>query len=164
MALWVAVVAVGNVRFLNHQGKILSYIESSYQSSEDGIVYYDFSAKEVTFKDTYPSDVFTWYALNTLSRSHGQEKLLQVVPALCADLKQNARENDWERIAKGAIAIVIDKHHMPDGVKVNRTLFGRRFSDMWISTDEPVFENDDNKVVLVYEKLPLVRHDAVTFE
>lgn len=163
LALWVALVSIGNVRFLNHHKKVLDYIETSYDSSTDGVVYYDFSAKEVTFKDTYPSDVFTWYGLNTLGRSYGSQKRLQVVPRLCTDLKQDPKGNSWERIAKGAIAIVIDKHNVPDGIKVERSLFGRHFSDMWVSADEPIFENEDNMVVLVYEKLPLVKHVNVVF-
>ena len=47
---------------------------------------------------------------------------------------------------------------------MQRSLLGRHFSDMWVGTDEPVFENDNNLVVLVYEKLPLVKHENVAFE
>jgi hypothetical protein len=158
-------VAVGNTRFLLHHGKVLDYIDASYKASDDGVVFYDFSKKEVTFKDTYPSDVFTWYALNTMGRKYGPEKQLQVVPTLCAGLKDSARENGWERIAPGAIAVIIDKANMPAGIKIMRSILGRRhFSDMWVSTDEPIFENDNNMVVPVYEKLPLVRHENVEFE
>lgn len=164
LTFWVVLITVGNARFLIHQGKILDYIESSYKASSDGIVYYDLSAKEVTFKDTYPSDVFTWYAINTLGRSYGNQKHLQVVPKLCAGLNQSAKENGWETIAKGTIAVVIDKHNPPAGIKVERSLFGRHFSDMWVNTDEPIFENEDNLVVLVYEKLPIVKNDNVEFE
>lgn len=164
LALWVAIVAVGNARFLNHQGSILRYIDSSYKASADGIVYYDFSAKEVTFKDTYPSDVFTWYALNTLGRSYGNEKKLQVVPRLCADLQQGARANTWENIAKGAIAVVVDKQNPPTGIKVQRSLFSKPFSYLGIGTDDPIYENENNLVVLVYEKLPFVRNKSIIFE
>lgn len=164
LALWVVAVAIGNARFLSHHGKVLDYINASYHASDDGRVYYDFSAKEVTFKDTYPSDVFTWYALNTLNRSYGSEKELQVVPTLCADLNHSVSENSWKQIAPGAIAIIINKDNPPTSIKVQRSLFKRHLSDMWVSTDEPAFENENNQVFLVYEKLPLVRHDAVTFE
>ena len=164
LAVWVAIVAVGNARFLSHQGKILDYIDSSYHSSEDGIVYYDFSAKEVTFKDTYPSDVFTWYALNTLGRSYGNEKKLQVVPRLCEDLKQKTRDNGWEIIAKGTIAIVINRSNVPKGIRVQRSLFFKSLSDFKVKMDEPIYENDNSIVLLVYEKLPLVRHNNIVFE
>lgn len=164
LALWVVCVAVGNARFLSHHGKVLNYINTSYQASEDGRVYYDFSAKEVTAKDTYPSDVFTWYALNTLNRSYGSKKQLQVVPTLCAGLDQAPRENGWETIAPGAIAVIVDKNTPPAGIKVRRTVFGRKLSDMWVGTDEPAFENENNQVVLVYEKMPFVKHDGVVFE
>lgn len=164
LALWVVAVAIGNARFLNHHGKVLDYINASYHASDDGQVYYNFSAKEVTFKDTYPSDVFTWYALNTLNRSYGGEKQLQVVPTLCADLNQSARDNGWEQISPGSIAIIVNKDNPPTSIKVQRSLFKRHLSDMWVSTDEPAFENENNQVFLVYEKLPLVKYEAVTFE
>lgn len=164
LILWVAVVAIGNAAFLNHHGKVLDYIDSSYHSSADGVVYYDFSAKEVTFKDTYPSDVFTWYALHTLNRSYDSEKNLTVLPRLCVGLTESSMENHWERIAKGAIAIVVDKHHSPSGINVQRSLFNIRISDLPISTSEKVYENDDNFVLLVYEKLPLVKHEKVIFK
>lgn len=164
LALWVVAVAIGNARFLNHHGKVLDYINASYHASDDGQVYYNFSAKEVTFKDTYPSDVFTWYALNTLNRSYGGEKQLQVVPTLCADLNQSARDNGWEQISPGSIAIIVNKDNPPTSIKVQRSLFKRHLSDMWVGTDEPAFENENNQVFLVYEKLPLVKYDAVTFE
>ena len=164
LAVWTAIVAVGNTRYLVHHNKVLSYIDSSYNASADGVVYYDFSSKDVTFQDTYPSDAFTWHALNSLGRSYGSQKHLQVVPSLCSELKQLTKDNSWEQIAKGAIAIVVDKHNPPVGIKVQRSLLGRHFSDMWVGTDEPIFENDDNLVVLVYEKLPLVKNDNVEFD
>ena len=61
-------------------------------------------------------------------------------------------------------SVVIDKHNQPAGIKVERSLFGRHFSDMWVSTEEPIYENEDNMVVLVYEKLPLVKHNNVVFQ
>ena len=164
LAVWIAIVAVGNTRYLIHHNQVLNFIDSSYKASADGVVYYDFSAKDVTFQDTYPSDAFTWYALNSLSRSYGNQKRLQVVPKLCSELSQGPNDNTWEQIAKGAIAIVIDKQNPPVGIMVQRSLFGKHFSDMWVSTDEPIYENDDNMVVLVYEKLPLVKNDNVVFE
>ena len=161
LTLWVAGVSFGNARFLSHHRAVLDQIVASYQASDDGVVYQDFSAKEVTFKDTYPSDVFTWYALNTLGRSLGPEKRLEVVPTLCKELKQATAENRWERTAKGTLAIVVDKENMPSAIKVQRSLFKKHLSDMWVSTDDPVFENNDNLVVLVYEKIPFVKHDSV---
>ena len=35
---------------------------------------------------------------------------------------------------------------------------------MGVNLGDPIFENDYNKVVLVYEKLPLVKNDNVVFE
>ena len=168
LALWAVCVSVGNARFLIHHGKVVEEITASYALSSDGTVYYDFSKDDVTFKDTYPSDVFTWYALNTLGRELWQEYqhgALQVAPTLCAELNESPGENGWERIAPGAIAIIVDKTDQPAGIKINRSLLGRRhFSDLWVSTDEPVFENDINMVITVYEKMPFVRHENVIFD
>lgn len=164
MAVWVAIVAVNNARFLSHHSQVLKFIESSYNTSADGIVYYDFTAKDVTFQDTYPSDAFTWHALNTLARSYGRDKRLNVVPKLCEVLNANPQENGWKRIAKGTIAIVVDKNNPPKAIKVSRTLFKRHFSDIGVNMGDPVFENDNNKVLLVYEKLPLVKNENVVFE
>ena len=164
LAVWVAFVAVDNTRFLSHHSKILNHIDSCYKASEDGMVYYDFTAKDVTFKDTYPSDAFTWHALNTLARSYGNNKRLKVVPTLCEGLKTAPGENGWKRIADGAIAVVIDKNSPPKRIKVKRSLFKRHFSDVGVDTGDPIFENEANKVVLVYEKLPFVKNENVVFE
>lgn len=164
LGLWVAAVAAGNARFLDHHHAVCNYFDSSYKASTDGNVYYDFSAKEVTFKDTYPSDVFTWYVLYMLSQSYGKDKKFQVLPSLCKDVKQTVMENRWEKIADGAIAIVVDKHNPPSRIKVKRSLFNKRLSDMPVYTNEPVFQNEDNAVLLIYEKLPLVKYGNVVFE
>lgn len=164
LGLWVAVVAVGNGRFLSHHKAVCNYIDSSYKASTDGIVYYDFSAKEVTSKDTNPSDVFTWWAIFSLKQFYGKEKPLQVLPTICKDVKQMAMENQWERIAEGAMAIVIDKNHLPSRIMVKRSLMKKTISDMGVNTSEPVFETENNMVLLLYEKIPLVKYDHVVFE
>lgn len=164
LAAWVALVAVNNTIYLSHHTNVLKYIDSSYKASNDGMVYYDFTTKDVTFQDTYPSDAFSWHALNTLARSYGREKRLKVVPTLCERLKTVPEENGWKRIAQGAIAVVIDKNNPPKSVKVKRSLFRKHFSDMGVNLGDPIFENDYNKVVLVYEKLPLVKNDNVVLE
>ena len=159
-----AVVAIDNTRFLIHHNKVLQYIDSSYKASPDGVVYYDFSAKEVTFKDTYPSDVYSWYALNTLGRFYGKNKQLQVIPTICNEMQTISRVNGWEKIAKGTMAITIDKNNAPKRVIVRRSLFSKHFSDLVVKINEPIYENEDNMVVLVYEKLPFVKHNNVVFE
>ena len=164
LALWIVVVAVENSRFLSHHHLVCDYIDSSYKTSEDGIVYYDFSAKEVTAKDTNPSDVFTWWAMHTLKQSYGSEKRLQVVPSICEGVKQSAMNNHWERIAPGAIAIVVDKHNYPARIKVKRSLLQKHLSDIQVNTNEPIFENEDNMVLLIYEKIPLVKYGSVVFD
>lgn len=164
LMLCVTFVAVGNGRFLSHHKAVCKYIDTSYQASTDGIVYYDFSAKEVTAKDTNPSDVFTWWALFSLKQFYGKEKPLQVLPTICKDVQQRDLENQWERIAEGALAIVIDRRQLPSRIKVKRSLLKKSISDMGVNTGEPVFETENNMVLLLYEKIPLVKYNYVVFE
>ena len=164
LGMCLIVVAVGNARYLNHQGKVLREIESSYAASADGVVYYNFSAKEAIAVGTRPSDPFNWFVQNTLRMSFGEEKPLRILPDLCADLNGAARENGWENTAPGTIAVIIDKKNPPARVKIQRTLLNRRFSDFEVAINDPFFENDSNKVIMVYETLPFVRFGKVVFE
>ena len=75
-----------------------------------------------------------------------------------------ALENQWERIAEGALTIVIDKNQLPSRIKVKRSLLKKTISDMGVNTSEPVFETENNMVLLLYEKIPLVKYDHVVFE
>ena len=75
-----------------------------------------------------------------------------------------ALENQWERIAEGALTIVIDKNQLPSRIKVKRSLLKKTISDMRVNTSEPVFETENNMVLLLYEKIPLVKYDHVVFE
>ena len=75
-----------------------------------------------------------------------------------------SRVNGWEKIAKGTMAITIDKNNAPKRVIVRRSLFSKHFSDLVVKINEPIYENEDNMVVLVYEKLPFVKHNNVVFE
>lgn len=161
LVLWVA---VDNGRFLKHHGDVYDEILSSYSQSPDGTVYHDFSADDVTFIDTYPSDVFSWYAMKTMSRKLDPARPLNVVPTLCSGLRNGVSGNSWKRTADGTVAVIIDKKDPPEKVEISRSLFHHQISAQTVSLAEPVFENDDCMVVLVYEKLPLVKYDDVYFE
>ena len=164
LVLYVVVVGIGNTRFLKHHWKIYRTIDAAYKDSPDGRVYYDFSAAEVTADDTYPSDVFSWHALESMSRAYGENPALSVVPTLCRDLDQRATGNAWEKIAKGTMAIVIDKNASPRGIGIQRTLLGKSIPDLVIPASAgAIYEDDNHAVLLVYEKMPLVRNVSVSF-
>ena len=164
LGVFVFVVIIGNARFLIHHNKVYNSIVTAYKSSEDGTVYLDFSAQDVTFKDTYPSDAFSWYALHTMNRSFGNDnKPLRIIPTLCRRLSDAPCTNSWEVTAPGAMAVIIDKHNVPDKVTIRRSFLKKQLQDMTIDIENPVFENDDNAVVLVYDKMPLVKYQTVLF-
>ena len=165
LILWVVVVGVANIRFLKHHREIYRTIDTAYKYSSDGRVYFDFSAAEVTANDTYPSDVFSHHCLESMSRAYGNNPALSVVPTLCRNLDERAPGNAWERVATGAIAIVIDKYNPPQGIGIQRTLLGRPLSDAMISSSTGVvFEDERHTVLLVYEKMPLVKNNSVWFK
>ena len=164
LVLYVVVVGIGNTCFLKHHGEVYRTLDKAYKASADGRVYYDFSAAEVTTDDTYPSDVFSWHALESMSRAYGNNPALNVVPTLCRHLGERAPGNAWEQIAAGAIAVVIDKNDPPQGIRVQRSLLGRRLSDAVISASAGVvYEDDRHTVLVVYEKMPLVKNVGVSF-
>ena len=164
LVLCVLVIGMDNTRFIKHFREIYRTIDAAYKDSPDGRVYYDFSAADVTADDTYPSDVFSWHALESMSRAYGNNPALSVVPTLCRHLDQRASGNAWEQIAPGAIAIVIDKNNPPQRIGIKRTLLGRCIPDSEISVPSGLVYDDDRYTVLVvYEKMPLVKNSSVSF-
>lgn len=164
-AALVLAVIVGDVSFIRRDRAVYNKIVSEWNKSEDGVVFYDFSSKDVTFRDTYTSDVFTWYALNTLAGELGPEKQLNVVPTICKEMVLGAHNaNCSAKIADGTTAVVIDKSDMPSSVRICRNFIGKELSPTGVSLDEPVYENEQNAVYLVYEKLPLMKYGEVIFE
>ncbi len=162
LSLCVLVIGIENTRFLKHHRAVYHYIESAYKTSDDGVVYYDFSAADVTARDTYPSDPFTWHSLETLSWKFGAPAL-RVIPGICAQLDRAGLENHWENIAKGAITVVLNKDNPTEQVAIHRSLFSKRLSDAILDTSQPIYENDCYKVFLLYEKLPFVKNVDVSF-
>lgn len=146
--------AIFNVRFLAEDRSVLEHLRQAEASSSDGVVYYDFAAKNVTFKDTYPSDVYTWHVLNTLG--------LDVLPAVCENLS-DVQAVSISEPAPGNITVVC-----PEGsgqkVSVRRyvSIFGKEFN-LNISPLEsfhPAYVGDGSKVYVIYNKVPLTRMAA----
>lgn len=143
--------AIFNVKFLAEDRSVLEQLQKAGAVSDDGVVYYDFAAKNVTFKDTYPSDVYTWHVLNTLK--------IDVLPAVCENLSE-VRGLSISEPAPGNITAVCPEGSAGD-VSVRRyvSLFGKEFN-LNISPLEsfpPAYVGDSSKVYVVYNKVPLTR-------
>ena len=143
--------AIFNVRFLAEDRSVLEQLQKAGAVSDDGVVYYDFAAKDVTFKDTYPSDVYTWHVLNTLK--------LDVLPAVCENLS-DVQVLSISEPAPGNITVVCPEGSAGD-VSVRRyvSIFGKDFN-LNVSPLEsfhPVYVGDDSKVYVIYNKVPLTR-------
>ncbi len=143
--------AIFNVRFLADGRLLLAHLQKDVTDSDDGIVYYDFAAKEVTFKDTYPSDVYTWHVLNTLK--------IDVLPAVCENLS-GVQSVSISEPAPGNITVVCPENSGQE-VSVRRyvSIFGKDFN-LNVSPLEsfhPVYVGDSSTVYVVYNKVPLTR-------
>ena len=164
LVLWVVVVGIGNARFLMRHREIYRSIDAAYKSSTDGLVYYDFSAADVTANDTYPSDVFSRHSLESMSLAYGNDPALRVVPTICEHMDERPSGNSWEQIAPGAIAIVIDKNVPPQRIAIQRSFLGKRIPDSVLSAETgAIYEDEHHTVLLVYEKMPMVRNVGVSF-
>ena len=163
LTAFVVFVAIGNTRFLKHHWDVYHVIDSAYKASENGDVYYDFTSSDVTQRDTYPSDAFTWHALEEMRRSYGEESTFRVLPSVCTQLDDTHPTNYWENIAKGAIAIVLNKSSLPTSIIVKRSIFNKRLPDSSLDPSQAIFENEQYRVFVIYEKFPFLRHDEVVF-
>ncbi|MCQ2137440.1 MAG: DUF6056 family protein [Bacteroidales bacterium] len=142
---------VFNARFLAEDRSVLEQLLQAEASCENGVVYYDFAAKNVTFKDTYPSDVYTWHVLNTLK--------LNVLPTVCENLS-DVRALTISEPATGNITVTY-----PDGsdqnVSIRRyiSLLGKEFNlnVSPLQSFHPAYIGDGGKVYVIYNKVPLTR-------
>lgn len=155
--------------FLKHESGIYDEVCLQYLSSEDGVVYYDFNASDVTFYETYPSDVFTQQVLSTMSRyltaTYNKPNELSVLPTVCRNLEVG---NICVKNAKGAYSIIIDKSCEPDRIIQKRVIqigdMAKVFKDRDITDNASIYENDDYRVIQLYDKFPFVKTETIIFE
>lgn len=142
---------VFNIRFLSNDHFILDKLQKEASISADGTVYYDFASKDVTFKDTYPSDVYSWHVLNTLK--------LNVLPTACRMLGKT-QTLTIEQPAIGNFTVVC-----PSGcghsVSVRRSLhlLGKEITlnVSPLGSFHPVYERGSQSVYVIYNKVPLTQ-------
>lgn len=150
LALFVPKV-IFNVKFLKEDRSVLEQLRQAEASSDDGVVYYDFAAKWVTFKDTYPSDVYSWHVLNTLK--------LTVQPAVCDDL-DNICDFVIMEPARGNITVVCPES-ANQNVSVRRYIrvFGKEINlnVSPLGSFHPAFAGDSGSVYVIYNKVPFTR-------
>lgn len=110
--IWVSFFWYGGMKFLSHMYYIKNELVESYCTSEDGIVYYDFASADVTFYETYPSDVFTPYVLSTIGRYEKDKRSLiydlRILPTCCTR-KTNFEKNSWINPKKGTYNVLINR-------------------------------------------------------
>lgn len=167
-----AICKVGfNYMFLQRQQQMFDYFYAEYQRSEDGTVYYDLSRDDVTFYETYPSDVFTNYVVNSMNRyfhylGNPEDKIFKIYPTCCKELDAY-NENCYRNNAQGAWTVVVLKGKEPAGMKQTREIefltltvpmTGRN-----ITSADMIYEDDAHKVYQLYDKVPFVKGVEVTF-
>lgn len=164
----IMVLSVLNLRFLNREQQIYDKVVSEALMSEDGTVFCDLSAKDVTFRETNPSDPFSWYVTGTIDKLlHSQglavEKNLRILPTYCKD----ARGEGFARGAEGTLSISVEKGNEPDEILIKRefNVCGLKipFKNMKLAQDNPIFENNKVRVFQIYEKVPFLRNTDVVF-
>ena len=71
--------------------------------------------------------------------------------------------NRWETIAPGAIAIITDKENPPAEITVQRSFMHKRLHDSILVPEQSIYENAHTRVGVLYEKIPFVKHESVSF-
>lgn len=159
---------IRNLSLLRCEHKVYNQLVEEYDKSDDGRVYYDFSAKEVTFYETYPSDVFTPYVLTTISRYLNSNKHslkhFVVLPTCCNNLETGSY---YISKAQGSYCAVIDKKAEPDKIVQKRAIvvgpITVPFKDREITNLAPVYETDESKVLQIYDKVPFINTTSIDF-
>lgn len=151
--------AISNADFLKQDNDYLTLLHKSYSSNPDGTVYVDMPARMVTFKDTYPSDVYTWHVLNTLGRRWKEDegKDFRTLPTICSRL-EGISCNSIIESARGTLDIVLTPED-PRQVTVTRylRLFGKeiQLSSNPVQNNHPVYADEGHTVYTIYNKVPL---------
>ena len=161
LVLVVVAVGIRNVRYLREDREIFSSVTEQFSSSADGIVHYNLTSKNVTFRESYPSDAYTWYTTGTIERLlHKQgepaEKHLTILPVGVESLKEEGCFHN----AAGSLLVVIDKSAEPANVFVNRE-FGIAgihipFKPLSMPMAYPIYEDDSVRIFQTYDKVPFL--------
>lgn len=166
---WTIYSITKNTTFLKHENKVYEYLIAEYRNSEDGVVYYDLSSKDVTFYETYPCDVFTPFVLITLSRYLNSTEQthypLKVYPTTCQDMRSG---NYFVENAYKAFSVVVDKTiDLPDRILQKRNLkigpINVPFKARDVTNLSPIFEDDSHRVYQLFDKMPFIVTTEVTF-
>lgn len=153
--------------YLSKAKRVYNEIVTEYHSSDNGVVYYDFSSQEVTFYETNPSDAFTGYVLATIGRNemskHNKGENLLVLPTCCSadnidgDMWLNPRSGTYnviKRKCSGETSGFVQKRVIRVGsLRVP-------FKDRYFDADSRDFENDSLMFWTIYDKMPFVKTEG----
>lgn len=168
LAIAVVALSVRNIRFLKEDRLIYASVIGQFKSNSDGTVFYDLKSRNVTFKESYPSDVFTWYTEGTIERllhSQGEpeEKHLTILPTEIENLDSECSLHN----AEGSTLVVVEKSDIPSAVTLAREFrfLGIRipFKQYSLPMDYPIFENGSVKVFQTWDKVPLLHITEAQF-
>lgn len=170
LSVWGVIHFMNHMILLEHENNIYDTLIADYNKSDDGVVYYDFAGKDVTFKETYPSDVFTPWTISTIDRylrCHGNaSKPLLVLPTCCKCL--DADDNTYYSSALDAYQVIILKNEETAVVTQKRNIrlmwLTFSFKERRVDMQYPSYENDKYKLFTVYDKIPFIKTESFYFE
>ncbi len=160
-----------NNTFLQKENTLYHYFYAEYTKSEDGTVFYNLSRDNVTFYETYPSDVFTPYVIGTMDRyfhylKNDTQKTFKILPVCCENLADTT-ENYFQNNAEGAWSIIVNKEKVPKRIVQTRNLeilgCNFPFPERQVNESNIVYENNVYKVYQVYDKMPFVKGTGIVF-
>lgn len=164
---FVVYTTIQNLRFLKHEHELYDYLVTEYKKSDDGIVYYDFMAKDVTFYETYPSDVFTEYVLSTISRfEKSKNNLNNNIKVLPTCFEDTSGDDIWCNPKAGTFNVVLNKDDNSSRSFVQKRalyLLGKRIAikDKIYDEKSAYFEKDNRLVWVIYDKFPFVETEEI---
>jgi len=160
-------ISIRNVMFLKYEHEIYDYLVTEYKKSDDGIVYYDFRAKDVTFYETYPSDVFTEYVLSTISRFERSSNMINDDIKILPTCYKNMQNDDiWCNPKEGTFNVLLKKDNNVSRKFIQKrsiNLLGKKIAlkDRCYDESSSCFCDGYNYLWIIYDKFPFVKTETI---
>lgn len=171
LSLWAVYKVCFNYSFLQRQHRMFDYFYEEYRKSPDGTVFYDLSRDDVTYYETYPSDVFTTLVIQSMDRyfhyvGDDKGKTFKVLPTCCKRMETYVG-NHYEQSASGAWTVVVVKSDEPVRMAQTRKIeclgWECPFASRPVTVKNLTYENTTHKVYQLYDKMPFVVGTGVEF-
>lgn len=171
LLIWAIYKVYFNYTFLQKQRNLYDLFYTEYTKSEDGTVYYDLSRNDVTFYETYPSDVFTHLVISSMNRyfhylDPKPQKTFKILPTCCKDLYKYS-ENCYINNASGSWVVITKKQNGSISIAQTREVefmsWTHNFVERRITAADLIYEDDSYCVYQIYDKMPFVTGTGVRF-